>query len=310
MTFFFIQFPIIFPFLYSLILFGTNGYETILVFTTIFLLSETHFGATWPILFYSFKHKEFLSENVQAIAGSLFIIISASICFFLFRNTFYLVFFIFNLFHVTKQSFGICKLFNENKKELQFQNIYIYSVNIIYLFLAFLNFNISSVEIKILHNIGFILLIFFLLISLIQYYFFKNIVNIFTTLSGILIFLPVCFVDKPIHAILLGVTMHYSQYILLTFKVYISRKNKTYSLRNRISLNLFKNNFIASILIYSSFMTIFSLFGQSTFNILNNLIIIPLIAQLLHFYLDGFIWKFRNKYNRIHTLKHLYEKLL
>ena len=97
---------------------------------------------------------------------------------------------------------------------------------------------------------------------------------------------------------------------ILSFKAYISRKNKLYSLRNRISLNLFKNNFIIFILIYSSFMITFSLFGQSTFNILNNLIIIPLIAQLLHFCLDGFIWKFRNKYNRINTLKHLYEKLL
>ena len=80
--FFFIQFSIIFPFLYSLILFGTNGYD-ILVFTTIFLLSEHIFEQLWPILFYSFKHKEFLSENVQAIAGSLFIIIPASICFLL-----------------------------------------------------------------------------------------------------------------------------------------------------------------------------------------------------------------------------------
>ena len=57
-------------------------------------------------------------------------------------------------------------------------------------------------------------------------------------------------------------------------------------------------------------MTIFSFFGQSSLNILNNLIIIPLISQPLHFYLDDFNWQFRKKYNRIHTLKHLHEEFL
>ena len=126
--FFFIQFPIIFPFLYGLILFGTNGYETILVFLLQYFFFQKHIlEQLWPILFYSFKHKEFLSENVQAIAGSLFIIISASILFF-YLETPSTWFFLFLTYFVTKQSFGICKLFNGKQERITISKyLYLFS---------------------------------------------------------------------------------------------------------------------------------------------------------------------------------------
>ena len=40
------------------------------------------------------------------------------------------------------------------------------------------------------------------------------------------------------------------------------------------------------IIIYSILMTIFSTFGKSANLNLNNLIIIPIVGQMLHFYLD------------------------
>ena len=46
--FFLIKFPIIFPIIYGLILYSFPQFETQLVILTIFLLAETHFGATWP----------------------------------------------------------------------------------------------------------------------------------------------------------------------------------------------------------------------------------------------------------------------
>ena len=44
----FIKFPIIFPILYGLVLFSLPQYESILIFVTLLLLAEPHFGATWP----------------------------------------------------------------------------------------------------------------------------------------------------------------------------------------------------------------------------------------------------------------------
>ena len=43
--------------------------------------------------------------------------------------------------------------------------------------------------------------------------------NFLTLVTGVLIFYPVCFVENPVHAIIMGVTMHYSQYLYLTTKV-------------------------------------------------------------------------------------------
>ena len=51
--------------------------------------------------------------------------------------------------------------------------------------------------------------------------------------------------------------------------------------------------------ILSSFTNI----GDQSFKFL---IVIPLVGQMLHFYLDSYLWKFSEKHNREVTLKHLY----
>ena len=50
-------------------------------------------------------------------------------------------------------------------------------------------------------------------------------------------------------------------------------------------------------------MPILSLFGKSTDEMLNFLIIVPIIGQMLHFYLDSQLWKFSKSHNRENTLK-------
>ena len=45
---FFVKFPIIFPLVYLTVLYSLPSFETHLIFLTILILAETHFGATWP----------------------------------------------------------------------------------------------------------------------------------------------------------------------------------------------------------------------------------------------------------------------
>ncbi len=52
-------------------------------------------------------------------------------------------------------------------------------------------------------------------------------------------------------------------------------------------------------------MTILSSSGKMNDTIYQNLILIPIIGQILHFYIDSQIWKFREKHNRENTLFHL-----
>jgi hypothetical protein len=49
----------------------------------------------------------------------------------------------------------------------------------------------------------------------------------------------------------------------------------------------------------------FSLFGKVENIYYQQLIIIPIIGQMLHFYLDSQLWKFSDKHNRDNTLFYL-----
>ena len=55
-------------------------------------------------------------------------------------------------------------------------------------------------------------------------------------------------------------------------------------------------------------MGFFTSFNQIGNEITKNLILIPLIGQMLHFYLDGYLWKFSEPHNREQTLKYLLKK--
>ena len=47
--------------------------------------------------------------------------------------------------------------------------------------------------------------------------------------------------------------------------------------------------------------------GSSSSNeLFKSLLVIPITGQILHFYLDAFLWKFSKKHNREVTLKHIY----
>ena len=52
-------------------------------------------------------------------------------------------------------------------------------------------------------------------------------------------------------------------------------------------------------------MTLMSLFGKFEQSILKQLILIPIIGQMIHFYLDSQLWKFSNPHNRENVLAYL-----
>ena len=124
--------------------------------------------------------------------------------------------------------------------------------------------------------------------------------NFLTLVTGVLIFYPVCFVENPVHAIIMGVTMHYSQYLYLTTKVLKKRSVDNNSTKKTKFLG-----FICVIVVYSLVMSILSIFGKNESEFLSTLIFIPITGQMLHFYLDSQLWKFSEQHNRENILKYL-----
>ena len=300
-----IKFPFFFPLLYGFILFTFPEFELQLIFLTILILAEPHFGATWPFFINKvntdyIKEKKFWLIYIPIIVG-----LSSLLGFIYFRNLFLLIFFAANVYHVTRQSFGICKLYCEKINERKFQELLIYFVNFIFFIIAFFRFYkplINENNIVIVNSLVSILILIIFIIYIIRFGFSQN---FFTFITGCIIFSPVCFVDNPVHAIIMGVTMHYSQYIYLTYFIYKKREEETGELQKQkiFGINYYKYFFTVSI--YAIIMSLLSFFGKFDDSLLKNLIIIPIMGQMLHFYLDSQLWKFSEAHNRSTVLKYI-----
>ncbi len=304
--FFLVKFPILFPFLYGVILYTFPQYETELIIITILLLAETHFGATWPFLIDRVNYPFIIKNRVSLIFFPVIIVIFSTIGFFVVNKLFLLIFFAANMYHVTRQSFGVGKLYCFNDQEKRYQENLIYLINFIFFLIGYLRFYIPIINESNFLYVNVAVALLLIILSLIYLFKFGFSENFLVFLTGCLIFYPICFVQNPVHAIIMGVTMHYTQYLYFTYKVC--------DLRNRVDENnndkkqMFSSkiyNYLGIIIVYSIIMTGLSLFGKYEASILKNLMLIPIIGQMLHFYLDSQLWKFSDKYNRDNTLIYL-----
>ena len=271
----FIKFPIIFPIIYGTVLYLFPQYETELIIVTLLLLAETHFGATWPFFLAKSNIEHIKKDKIKLIVYPLIIIIFSLVGFFFFKILFLIIFFMANIYHVTRQSFGICKLYCKNDQEIKFQENFIYLFNLLFFVVAFFRFYYPLIinDNIIIFNIIILLLIGATFLNYIIKFGFSQ--NFLTFVTGVLIFYPTCFVSNPVHAIIMGVTMHYSQYLYLT-KYVVTERNKDQKTNPQ---NYFFKNFFFIIIVYSVIMTSFSLLGKNSGISLSNLIIIPIVGK-------------------------------
>ena len=301
-----IRFPIFFPLLYGFILYTFPQFELQLIFLTILILAEPHFGATWPFFINKVNTSYIREKKLWLIYLPIVVLLSSLFGFIFFRNLFLLIFFAANIYHVTRQSFGICKLYCERIDERKFQEILLYLVNFIFFIIAFFRFYNSMINENNIMVINILVSLLALIIFVIYIIRFGFSQNFLTFVTGCIIFSPVCFVNNPIHAIIMGVTMHYSQYIYLTYFIYKRREEEDVEQQNQklFGIKYYKYFFIVSI--YAIIMAILSLSRMfDTTVILKNLLIIPIMGQMLHFYLDSQLWKFSEAHNRATVLKYI-----
>lgn len=297
---FFVKFPIIFPLVYLTVLYSFPSFETHLIFLTILILAETHFGATWPFFLDKVNIPYIKQKKVELIIIPIFLILFCIIGFFYFKNLFLLIFFAANMYHVTRQSYGIMNLYTKNLLEKTHYSNIIYVFNLLFFFIAFFRFYMPIINEDSSLILNFVIIFMMLIVFWFEFRKFGFSENFLTLVTGVLIFYPVCFVVNPVHAIIMGVTMHYSQYLYLTNKV-IKKRNNENDLNKKSKIF----SFLFVIIIYSLIMSILSIFGKNDSELLKSLIFIPITGQMLHFYLDSQLWKFSEQHNRENILKHL-----
>ena len=304
--FLFVKFPIIFPLIYGFILYQFPNLETGLIILTILLLAETHFGATWPFLLNKTNSSYIKKNRIALVTIPIIIIILSLLGFFLVNKLFLLLFFAANMFHVTRQSFGVSKLYCKDANENKFQEISIYSVALIFFIIGFFRFYLPVIDEEKILSMNIVIGILFTILCIYYLIKYKYSENFLVFLTGCLIFYPMCFVNNPVHAIIMGVTMHYTQYVYLTYNI-CSLRQKSYSKNNKEIFSSKYNNYFLIVFLYAFIMTGFSLFGNVEDLYLQKLIIIPIIGQMLHFYLDSQLWKFSEKHNRDNSLSYIKE---
>ena len=299
--FLFVKFPIIFPLIYGFILYQFPNLETGLTILTILLLAETHFGATWPFLLDKSNLMYIRKNRIALVTIPIIIIILSLLGFFLVNKLFLLLFFAANMFHVTRQSFGVSKLYCKDVNENKFQEISIYSIALIFFVIGFFRFYLPVIDEEKILSMNIVIGIMFSILCIYYLIKYKYSDNFLVFLTGCLIFYPMCFVNNPVHAIIMGVTMHYTQYVYLTYNI-CSLRQKSHSENNKEIISSRYNNYFLIVFLYAFIMAGFSLFGNVEDLYLQKLIIIPIIGQMLHFYLDSQLWKFSEKHNRDNTL--------
>ena len=296
---FLLKFPIYLPILYCFILYLYPNNEYILVFFTLAILAEPHFGATWPFFINKINKVKIFSDKIYFIYYPFFIIASSIFAYFYLNYFFLLIFFAVNIYHVTRQSYGISKLFIKDDNELSYQMYAIFFAGFLFFIVGILRFYMNIINTENIFIFNLLILIIALIFFLFYLYKFKFTENFFLLFTGVVIFYPICFVETPIHGIVMGVTMHYIQYLALTYKV-VSKRREQFKSNNKINYT-----FILFVLLYGIFMAFLSFSNRLDNDTFKALLIIPLLGQMLHFYFDALLWKFSDKHNREATLKFL-----
>ena len=106
--------------------------------------------------------------------------------------------------------------------------------------------------------------------------------------------------DNVYEAAIIGVGAHWCQYLAINYKVYFSQNTfKNVLKTNVIYLLIF-------IVLYSIIMSVTGYKMNFYSNDMSLLVMIPLSGQLLHYYLDAFIWKFSDNHIRENIGKKLF----
>ena len=130
--------------------------------------------------------------------------------------------------------------------------------------------------------------------------------------TGIIIYLPILFLKDLSTATVIGVGMHWVQYLAIMWSSYLRK----YQVVKRRRLSEFLNQGFSLrllfIFIYAFVMTIFAFIGITKSIDSNNqysfFYLIPLLFQFYHFYIDGFIWKFSDTHIKENILPFIFSK--
>ncbi len=304
----FIIFPFWFPLIYISLTLNFPSISKYLFLSVLLLFAETHFASTW-LFFFDKENWNWIKKNSYDIVFLpvyvLFIIIGVWV---INPSLIILTHYLASGWHVTRQSIGLLKIYRYGNI---FYKSLVYSISIFSLAVGLKNPGILSNYFE--GNINLLLSLIFLgYILLISAdnsgILSKQLKGLMPLFTGIFIYLPILFFENLTVATAVGVGMHWCQYLAIMWSTYSRKSN----FKKQINSKKFILKSLILIILYSLIMTTFALIGMPDFNSKNPsytfFYLIPLVFQLYHFYIDGFIWKFSDKHISISIKPYIFSK--
>ena len=291
----FINFPLWFPLVYLYLIFNFPEFGKFIFIASLFLFAETHFASTW-LFFFDQDNWCWLKKNfykIVFIPGYTLILIL-----FIWKISPTLIIILHYLasgWHVTKQSSGILNIYGIRPKIYQFT---IYAISFFCLIIGLRKPGLFATALN-LDTLNIFLIFFICLYAILLILNSQRLLNIgvcrlMPFITGASIYIPILFFDNLAVATAIGVGMHWCQYLAIVWSKFFRKER----IKNQEKVNIYKKSakYIVFIFLYAFVMCQFTLSGiDMKDNIRVNysyLYLIPIIFQLYHFYIDGFIWKF------------------
>lgn len=302
-------FPLWVPVLFYVLFTFLSSISATIFLLALFLLAETHFGATW-FFFMDPTNREYMKTKQNRFLFFPMIVIGVTLfTFFVISPGAALVLAsAASAFHVTRQSIGVNKIFGIREHPCQkISNIAIYVMSAFFILVGavrfFLNISLSTKEMILIQGIGILgCIAFFLLVFVREDSKDLPFTYHLTTFTGMIIYVPYLFVSRPEIATTMGVGMHWLQYLAITMPLYLRKSERFRTEKKTNGMTIIVGNkilMLVYLLLYAGLMVILRQWGLGfkTFEY-SAFIIIPITLQMLHFYYDSLIWRFSDSHIR------------
>jgi hypothetical protein len=271
-------------------------------FFFLMVLGEAHFGTTW-LFFLDRENRRWVWERRSILVylplalTAVYVLIGATNL-----QAAVLIGGVMSGVHVTRQSIGIYRLYGGERGDANERAIYGASFG--FISIGFARFCLPSLPLPpslidavapLTQRLSLVLLCWVLACLVLAALQLRNTKRWFAVVTGTAIYFPYCLVQFPQDAIAIGVGMHWCQYLAINYAIH-GRS----AFRGGIGYARFcrPGAVVVMIGVYAVVMAAIGTAMGTSLGPTSIWLLLPLCGQLLHYYIDAFIWRFSDPHIR------------
>jgi hypothetical protein len=286
--------------------------RTFIFFLFLVVLGESHFGATW-LFFLGRENRRWLWERrfrlvyLPLVITAVYVLIGAANL-----EAAIMIGAFASGVHVTRQSIGIYRLYGGERGDANERAIYAASFG--FLGIGFARFyapklalspSMMDLVLLLTQRVSLVFLCWVLACLVLAAIQLGGSKRWFAVVTGAAIYFPYCLVQFPQDAIAIGVGMHWCQYLAINYAIYGRRafwhRADQGSVRQAAAV-------VGLIGCYAVVMAAIGTSAGTRIEPRSVWLLLPLCGQILHYYIDAFIWRFSDPHIRKNVGSYLWAR--